>query len=90
MFVYVKNRKVDTKKIQSLLEEKNLNYTWIVYGSYSEDDYIRIVQKSKFGIWIGSHESQGFALEEALSMNCPLLVLDAQSMHEEFDAKNGR
>ena len=32
---------------------------------------------------MGRHESQGFALEEALSCNVPLLVWDVKSMNEE-------
>ena len=42
-----------------------------------------MLEKSRFGIWIGCHESQGFALQEALSMNVPLLVMNVSDMREE-------
>ena len=32
---------------------------------------------------MGRHESQGFALQEALSMNIPLLVWNVKSMNQE-------
>jgi hypothetical protein len=32
---------------------------------------------------IDAHESQGFALQEAMSCNVPLLVVDAMSMYDE-------
>ncbi len=83
-FIYSKRRHPSIlARIESYLRQSNLRYTVCTYGSYSEEDYIQIVRESKFGIWIGSHESQGFALEEALSMNCPLLVLDSTTMFDE-------
>lgn len=51
---------------------------------YSENEYIDYLQNSKYGIWIGSHESQGFALQEALSCDVPLLVWNVTSMKQEF------
>ena len=35
---------------------------------------IKYIKKAKFGIVLGRHESHGFAIEEALSCNVPLLV----------------
>ena len=55
------------------------------YGKkYEQNDYIKCLQNAKYGIWLGRHESQGFALEEALSMNVPLLVWDVSSMNQEY------
>jgi glycosyltransferase involved in cell wall biosynthesis len=47
-------------------------------------DYINYLHESKYGIWIGCHESQGFALQEALSCNVPLLVWNVESMNQEY------
>jgi hypothetical protein len=53
---------------------------------YSENDYLDFLQhRARFGIWIGSHESQGFALLEALSCNVPLLVWNVSSMNQEHE-----
>jgi len=36
------------------------------------------------GIWVGAHESQGFALQEALSCDVPLIVWNIRSMNQEL------
>ena len=85
-FVYFKGR--DRKilnYVQQYLEDKKVNFVTIMCGSYKEQDYIEILRKVKFGIWIGCHESQGFALEEALSMNVPLLVFNVKTIHDEVN-----
>ena len=90
IFVYFKSRNPEELKvIESILKNNNLNqYTIFNYQEkYDEQDYLHFLQQSKFGIWIGTHESQGFALEEALSCNVPLLVWDVQSMNQEFGQK---
>jgi hypothetical protein len=46
----------------------------LVYGRYNEQDYITFLSRAKFCIWIGSTESQGFALQECLACNVPILV----------------
>jgi len=51
---------------------------------YAENDYLQFLQtRAKYGVWLGSHESQGFALQEALSCNIPLLVWNATAMSQE-------
>jgi hypothetical protein len=88
-FVYVKQRRPDiVRAVLDQLNARQVRYTIVTYGSYKEDDYIRIARASKFGVWVGRHESQGYALEEALSIDCPLIVLDATTMFDEYD--NGR
>jgi hypothetical protein len=57
----------------------------IVYGSYKQEKYLELLQTSRFGVWVGCHESQGFALEEALAVNCPLLVWDAVSLSDQYN-----
>lgn len=54
---------------------------------YKEEDYISWLKESQYGIWIGCHESQGFALEEALSCNVPLLVWNVKSMNQEHGSR---
>ena len=66
---------------------KNLNINVHVFGytsKYKEEDYINYLHNSRFGIWLGRHESQGFALEESLSCNVPLFVWDVTSMNQEY------
>jgi glycosyltransferase involved in cell wall biosynthesis len=41
------------------------------------------LSESKYGIWLDAHESQGFALQEAIACNVPLLVWNVTSMNQE-------
>lgn len=88
--LYVKLRDKDIiNNVIKILENKKLSYIVINYGNYEETTYINMLHKSKFMISIDRHESQGFALEEAMSMNIPLLVLDATTMYSEI-SNNGK
>ena len=51
---------------------------------YSEAEYLEYLQNSKFGVWVGAHESQGFALQEALSCDVLLLVWNIRTMSDEY------
>lgn len=88
-FVYFKH--VHSSRLQAVLDMINRHperfgeyeYKIFTYGSYQENEYLDCIQSSQFGIWVGAHESQGFALEEALSCNCPLFVYDITSLKDE-------
>ncbi len=84
-FLYFKDTNIEKlQKAEELCNKLGLTYEKIIYGQYQEKRYIHILNTSKFGIWIGRHESQGFAVEEALSMNIPLVVWDPKTMFEEM------
>jgi len=84
VFVYFKHRTSrDLKTVLLFLKSKKIDYILIKYRHYKEENYLNILQSSKYGIWVGGHESQGFALEEALSCNVPLLVWSVTSMKQE-------
>jgi len=86
IFIYFKTRHPSLLNvIKSFLQSKNLTFEIFNYNTrYDEETYKNCLKHAKFGIWIGRHESQGFALEEALSCNVPLLVWDVKSMNEEY------
>lgn len=86
VFVYYKSRDPNLLNIiDSLLKSNNIDYKLFSYNNrYDENIYIEYLKHSKYGIWIGCHESQGFALEEALSSNVPLFVWNVKSMNEEY------
>lgn len=65
------------------LENKYKVVTFSYKNKYREEDYLSTLKKAKFGIVLGRHESQGFAIEEALSCNVPLLVWSVTSMNQE-------
>jgi hypothetical protein len=86
VFIYYKSRHPhELEFIQNLLTHNNINYRIFHYHQrYNEDEYLEYLKYSKFGIWVDGHESQGFALEEALSCNVPLLVWNVRSMNQEY------
>jgi hypothetical protein len=82
--IYVKRRsKALIEYTLQLVHEKGFTYQLFEYGSYQEEEYRNGLQNAKFMMVLDAHESQGFALEEAMSCNVPLLVVDATSMYEE-------
>lgn len=86
VFIYFKYRSPEhLNLVTNFLNNKNIPYVIFSYKNrYNEQDYISYLQNSKFGIWLGGHESQGFALQEALSSNVPLLVWNVKSMNQEY------
>jgi glycosyltransferase involved in cell wall biosynthesis len=86
VMVYFKHRHPDTlNTVLNLLKEKNVEYYLFKYGSYQDKDFKEKLQDTKFVIWIGSHESQGFAFQETLASNVPILLWDVKSMYDEYN-----
>ena len=71
----------------TIIEENRLRYRLFRYGTYDRNDYITTLTRTKFVIWIGSHESQGFGLEECLATNTPIYLFDAPSMKSEYNGQ---
>jgi len=85
VFVYYKSRNpTELDFLQDFLRKKNINYDFFAYGHYSEEHYLSTLKSCKYGIWLGRHESQGFALQEALSCNVPLFVWSSMYMNQEY------
>ena len=86
VFIYFKRRNtIELNFLLDFLQSKNIEFKIFNYTEkYSEEEYINYLQNSKFGIWLDAHESQGFALEEALSCDVPLLVWNISSMNQEY------
>jgi hypothetical protein len=58
------------------IEQSGLSYREITYGQYQETEFHNLLQQCKGMIFLCEHESQGFAICEALSMNVPVLAWD--------------
>ena len=85
VFVYYKSRNPnEIQFVLNILQKYGIGCKLFQYGKYIETEYLTYLQHSKYGIWVGRHESQGFAVEEALSVNVPLLVWDVKSMNQEY------
>lgn len=80
--VYFKNINFDIfLNIKNILDKKIINYK--IYNCailYNEDDYILDLHKSKFMLVIDGFETQGFALQEAMACNVPLLVYNCETI----------
>lgn len=85
VFIYFKSRHpLELKFVEDFLNNRNIDYKIFHYiKKYSEEEYLSYLKESKYGIIIGRHESQGFAIEEALSCNVPLLVWNTSYMSQE-------
>ena len=86
VFIYFKSRNPEELEyVKHFLNNKNITYKIFDYiRHYSEEDYLKCLQNAKYGIIIGRHESQGFAIEEALSCNVPLLIWEVKYMSQEY------
>ncbi len=76
--VYFKGRN-DTELdfVLETLSKKNIDYKLFKYGAYKNDDLLYTSKHSTFGIIIGRTESQGIAINEIMSANLPLFVLNS-------------
>jgi len=84
--VYYKQRNPnDLKIVTDFLDSKSVKYILIKYGQYVESEFQNILDKTKYVIWVGRHESQGFALESALVKNIPILVWSTKLRHQEYN-----
>lgn len=85
IFIYFKNR--ETEQLDHMIDFLNQHgvpfYVFDHLQGYEETQFVDYLKSSKYGIWLGDHESQGCVLEEALSCNVPLLVWDVTSMNQD-------
>ena len=81
--IYFKRR--DRSILNRFLEyQKGNNYKIFDYSSgYDENDFKDYIAKAPYCVWIGCHESQGFAFQETLSSDTPIFVIDANSLRDE-------
>jgi hypothetical protein len=86
VLIYYKHRDPNELNVlKDFLKNHNIhNYKVFDYKQrYNENDYLSYLQNCIYSIILDAHESQGFAIEEALSCNVPLLVWNARTMNQE-------
>lgn len=86
VIVYYKSRDPnELKKLIDFLGSKEVNYKLFSYTArYSEEEFLSYLKTCKYGIVLDAHESQGFAIEEMLSCNVPLLVWGVTLRNQEY------
>lgn len=58
------------------LNKLGFSYKEVIYGEYDQKYYFKLVQRCRAMIFLSAHETQGFALCEALSANVPVFAWD--------------
>ena len=90
--VYFKRR--STELLKDVIDFLSYEYKEIRFFNYDkgykESEYIDAISKAPFCVWIGCHESQGFALQECLSSNTPIFVIDVDSMCDEISSNGDK
>lgn len=85
--IYFKN--VDKKRLDDVFSVlKKDDFLLFDYEKrYHESHFLDAISSAPYAIWIGRHESQGFAFQETLSCNTPIFVIDVRSMREEINSE---
>jgi len=89
VLVYVKRRKPEEIRfVVEFLRERNIPFKIFNYLlGYNEEEYLEYLKTCKFAIWLSAHESQGFALEETLSCDVPILVWNVRLLSQEYGSR---
>ncbi|MAU54952.1 MAG: hypothetical protein CMC29_03965 [Flavobacteriaceae bacterium] len=74
LIYYKKRENHELKLVLDLLDNNNQSYDVFEYGKYNNRDLIEAAKSYKFGIIINGTETQGFAIQEIMACNLPLLV----------------
>lgn len=77
---YKKVKKEKLEKAISLVKDHVL-FDYSI--GYNELDFLEAISIAPYAIWVGCHESQGFAFQETLSCNTPIFVINVRSSREE-------
>lgn len=89
VLVYTKRRKPsELDYVLNFLNYKQEDVILFDYvKGYKEEDYLNELKKCKYGVIVDAHESQGFAIQEALSCDVPLIVWNSKFMNQEYGSK---
>ena len=75
--IYFKRR--HSEELQFLIQmliDMEQSYCVMEYGNYSESEFVKNIERCKYGIVLDKPESQGIAIQEMMSCNLPLFVMD--------------
>lgn len=59
-----------------ILNKFNQTYYLLEYGNYKEDDFVNLINSCNYSFILNGTESQGIAIQEIMSCNCPVFVWD--------------
>ncbi len=76
LWEYERHKDEIVAPVQVHLEQHSLKVAIIRYGFYREEEFHSLLGKSKAMVFIGQHETQGIAYQQALSCGVPILAWD--------------
>ena len=62
--------------IQNLLQKRGFRTELVRYKNYDHATYRRLLQRARSMVFLCEHETQGFAYQEAMASNVPILAWD--------------
>lgn len=87
VFIYYMNRSPrQLEYIKNKLDSRNISYRLIEHDKYNKDDFLSILQESKYGIWLTCHQTFNFELMQALSCNIPAFVCDVKNVYDKYNS----
>ncbi len=86
--LYIKNRSTDEIETITQILGTRVSFDVITYGKYSEVEFRDILSHTSFVVWYGGYESQGIGLQEIMSMNIPILVIEPEFPITKFDTES--
>lgn len=90
VFYYKKRNKDQFENLQKYFNQID-NFKYFDYEeTYDENIYLKAISEAPYCIWFGCHESQGFALQECLSCNTQVFVIDCNSLEDEITKAGNR
>ena len=85
--IYFKRREQkELDAVKQFLDNKNLSYKMVEYGTYGEDGFKQLVNSAKFCFLINGTESQGIAVQEIMSMGVPIIAWDIKEWLDQGEA----
>lgn len=89
VMIYYKSRNInELKYLIKFLINKNIDFKIFNYNTkYNEEDFINYLHDCRYAIILDAHESQGFAIEEIMACNVPLLVWNVKFMSQELNSQ---
>lgn len=86
VLLYLKNRKYEIYDFALGSIPLDMTCQTITYGGYSENEFKDALKKSKMCVVVANTESQGIAIQEMMSSNIPLVVLDKTRWNDRSEA----
>jgi hypothetical protein len=76
VLIYVKGPYVElAHQVSEMLAKLDFATTILLYGVYRQNEYMNLLKKSKFAIFLNETESQGLAHFQSWSTNVPTLII---------------